>query len=475
MSSAWVSALPLFLLAAGATAGMLAIAIRRSHRLAVATAGLTLVAALLSLPLPMRAPADAFPGLFLFDAATLGYAGVLLLGALAVLAIAAGYFTADAGVPREEYPLLLVIATLGGVALVASANVMTLFLGVEIMGLAMIGMIAYPRRRLEAEEAGFKYLVLSGMSSAIGLFGLGLIVLATGRFALADILARPPAAPLDAALAAIGLALTGVAAGFKLSVVPFHVWVADIYAGAPAPSAAYVAVLPKIAMLGLLARLIAMAGSPLRPELLTAFTLIAALSMIAGNLLALLQENLKRLLGYSSIAHVGYALLALLAAGRFGPIALVFYLVMYTLTVIGAFGVIAALSPSSGARDLDQLDEWRGLFWRRPWLASIMTVMLFSLAGIPPAIGFIAKMYAMAAGVQAHLTLLTGTLIVSSVIGLFYYLRVIMVMAFRPDTQPTPVAAPRSSAIAALIGALVLALGTLPGPLTGWLETIFGR
>jgi NADH-quinone oxidoreductase subunit N len=337
-------------------------------------------------------------------------------------------------------------------------------------------MIAYPRYRPAAEEAALKYLVLSGMSSALLLFGIGLIELATGHLRYAPIISSSAAA---SPIMLTALALVGVGAGFKLSVVPFHIWVPDIYAGAPAPSAAYVAVVPKIAVLAVIVRLIALPGVTLAPATVTAISCVAILSMLIGNLLALMQENLKRILGYSSIAHLGYLLVALLASSAIGRAGVIFYLVTYAITVIGAFGIIGILSRATAAHDLDRVTDLRSLFWQRPFLATVMTLVLLSLAGIPPAIGFIAKFYIMAAGVNSGLRVLTLTLVISSIIGLFYYLRIILVMSLKPGTTSaiptTAIAIPITGWLAmATIGALIIGFGIAPEPLITLLKTVFG-
>jgi NADH-quinone oxidoreductase subunit N len=336
----------------------------------------------------------------------------------------------------------------------------------------MIGHIAYPRFRATAEEAALKYLILSAMSSAFVLFGIGLIDLVSGRLEFSQLLAwAPPDKSSSTALLA-GLAMLGIGAGFKLSVVPFHIWVPDIYGGAPAPSGGYVAVVAKIAVLGVLIRLMDRAGGTIPTGFDTLITLAAILSMLAGNLLALLQENIKRLLGYSSIAHLGYLLVAILAAGSIGRMAVTFYLVTYALTMIAAFGTIAALSSGASAHDTETISSLRGLFWTQPALAVVLTLSLLSLAGIPPAIGFIAKMYIFAAGIHTDLWNLTAVMVVSSVIGLFYYLNIILVMSMRPDEIPSGRLGGRLAITA--LSMPILAFGIAPQPLVALLRAIFG-
>jgi NADH-quinone oxidoreductase subunit N len=471
------AAAPLLILAVTAAILLGLIALRRSHPLAAIATGLGLLAALASIPYAANAPetASAAPqGLVVFNHATLGFTAVILLSALLILIIATSYWRADTPVPREDFPLLLLIATLGATALAAAANFITLFLGLETMTLAIIGMIAYPRYRPAAEEAGLKYLILSGMSSAFALFGIGLIDLCTGSLDFSQILAWAPPDPASHAILLTGIALIGIGAAFKLSVVPFHIWVPDIYAGAPAPSGGYLAVIAKIAVLAVLIRLIAQTGGNLPADITTLITVIAMLSMLAGNLLALLQGNIKRLLGYSSIAHLGYLLVAILAAGTVGQTAVIFYLVTYSITMIAAFGAIAALSNAASPQDNDTIANLQGLFWVRPAIAGVLTLALLSLAGIPPAIGFIAKMYIFAAGIHTALWNLTGVMVASSIIGLFYYLNIILIMSMRPTNQTTPPTIPALSRIAmATVSLPMLLFGIAPQPLITLLRAVF--
>jgi NADH-quinone oxidoreductase subunit N len=467
------AAAPLVVLAIAISALLGVIALKRSHIISAATAGAGLLAALASVSYAARA--TTAPGLFNCSPATLGFIALILLSTLLILIIATAYWRADTPIPREEFPLLLLIATLGACALAAAANFITLFLGLETMTLAMIGMIAYPRFRPGAEEAALKYLILSGMSSAFLLFGIGLIELATGSLDFSQIMANAPTDATSHALLLAGLALLTIGAGFKLSVVPFHIWVPDIYGGAPAPSGAYLAVIAKVATLAVLIRAIGQAGGSVPHDLSMLITIIAILSMLAGNLLALLQGNIKRLLGYSSIAHLGYLLVAILAAGSIGQAAVLFYLVTYAITMIAAFGVVAALSNAAAPQDQDSITSLRGLFWTRPALAATLTLALLSLAGIPPAIGFIAKMYIFAAGIHNALWNLTGVMVASSVIGLFYYLNIILVMSMRPNVETQSPTIPIISRLAmAAISLPMLLFGIAPQPLIALLRAVFG-
>jgi len=459
------------LLVLGGTVALLlaVIAVRRSAGLTAFVAGAGLLAALGVIPTAMHA-VPVWAGLLDFGGGVFGFLALMIATATLLLIIAAEYWRRAARLPDQEYFLLLVIATLGACVLAASDSFISLFLGLETLTLAMIGMIAYARPRPESLEAGLKYLILSAMSSAFLLFGIGLLELATGSLSFAGVFA----APVNPVMAA-GFAMMAIAVGFKLSVVPFHIWVPDVYAGAPAPSAAFLAVVPKIAVLAVLVRIAALPGAALPGAAVQTISVIAMLSMLAGNLLALQQQNVKRILGYSSIAHLGYLLVAILAAGALGRVAVVFYIVTYGLTMVAAFGVVAMLSNASAGRDAEMIADLRGLFWTRPLSAAVMTLALLSLAGIPPAIGFIAKMYIFAAGVHTDLWLLVGTMIASSVIGLFYYLSMIIAMTQKPVAEAAVVRLPAGGGLVlSVVSLAVFGFGVAPQPLITLVKVMFG-
>jgi len=271
-------------------------------------------------------------------------------------------------------------------------------------------------------------------------------------------------------LPGITLIITGF--GFKLALVPFHFWTPDVYQGAPAPVAAYVATVSKGAMFALLLRFVGTSALKVYTEVPTIFTIIAVSSMFAGNILALLQNNVKRILAYSSIAHLGYILVAFLAGGQFGALAVTFYLVAYFITIIGAFGVVAVLSGEDS--DAENIDNYRGLFWRRPVLAAVFTVMLLSLAGIPVTAGFIAKFYIVTAGASSSIWALIIILVITSAIGLFYYLRVIV--ALYGDGSKAPAAgyslAPLENIVLGLLTVVLLLFGVFPAPLLNLIRTV---
>ena len=407
--------------------------------------------------------------LFVIDGYAVFYMGLIFVASIAVLLLSYGYLAARRERPEEFY-LLVLLATLGAIALVASHHFASFFLGLETLSMSLLGLIAYPRDRENPIEAGIKYLLLAGISSAFLLFGMALVYARLGTLEfprIATLLGAADEASPDLYWLT-GLALIFAGIGFKLSVVPFHMWAPDVYQGAPAPAAAFVAVVSKGAMFALLLRYFVTANADAFGPAPMMIEIAAIASILTGNLLALLQNNIKRILAYSSIAHIGYLVVAFLAGGALRIEAVTYYLVAYTVMTLGAFGVITVLSASSAAAELEELDQYRGLIWRRPWLGGAFTAMLLSLAGIPLTMGFIGKFYAIAAGVSAAMWPAVVALIVGSIIGLFYYLQVIVAIC---TPVPEGVAAyagaiPRTggAALAALTLVLIW-LGVYPTPL----------
>lgn len=464
-----IAILPFLVLAATIVAVMLAIAVRRRHALAfgLSFAGTVLSFALL-FPAGEIAPRHVTP-LFAIDGYALFYIGLILAAAAAVMALSHGYLEKRRG-PREEFYLLLLLATLGAMALVASDHFASFFLGLETLSISLLGLIAYPRDRVRPVEAGIKYLILAGVSSAILLFGMALVYARLGTLSfgrIAVLLPQIGETPRDIYWLT-GLAMIVAGVGFKLSLVPFHMWAPDVYEGAPAPVTGFIAVVSKGAVFALLLRYYLATGAYHFPSALVMINVVAIASILVGNLLALLQSNVKRILAYSSIAHLGYLLVAFLAGGALAVEAATYYLVAYFIMTLGAFGIITVLSESGVGSDTDALDDYRGLLWHSPWLGGAFTVMLLSLAGIPLTVGFIAKFYAAEAGIGAAMWPAVFALVVGSVIGLFYYLRIIVVMsspvaeAAPPGRYVVPLAG--GSALVALM-LLLIWLGVYPSPI----------
>jgi NADH-quinone oxidoreductase subunit N len=293
---------------------------------------------------------------------------------------------------------------------------------------------------------------------------------------IGTMLAAPDQALELYGLAGLALIVTGV--GFKLALVPFHMWTPDVYEGAPAPVSAFIATVSKGAMLAMLLRYFLVAGAYQSQPITLALSLVAVMTILVGNLLALRQDNVKRILAYSSIAQLGYLLVGFLAYGELAIEAVAYYLIAYFVTMLGAFGVVTVLSGGTPGQDNDTLADYAGLFWRRPWLAVVFTAMLLSLAGIPLTMGFIGKFYVLAAAIGASLWLLVIVLVIGSAIGLYYYLRIVAAMcahdpnmaAEQETLLAAPASLPESMTLAALTG-LLIALGVYPALLIPLLET----
>jgi len=408
--------------------------------------------------------------LLILDQYALFYIGLILGATFAIAILCHGYLERHAET-REELYVLLLVATLGSMVLVASSHFVSFFLGLEILSVALYALSAYLHTRRRPIEAGVKYLILAGSSSAFLLFGMALIYAQLGTMDLSrleGLLVGAQNSPL--VLAGLTFIVTGI--GFKLGVVPFHLWTPDVYEGAPAPVTAFIATISKGAIFALLLRYFYTIGAQHFRAVFVLFAIIAIASMLIGNLMALLQNNVKRILAYSSIAHMGYLLVAFEASGGMASEAVAFYLVAYFITTVGAFGVVTILSDEE--RDADTLEDYAGLFWRRPVLASIFTLMMLSLAGIPVTAGFLAKFYVVTAGASAGIWALILILVISSVIGLFYYLRIVATLyARRPEAAPH--AEPHSIAGRYVLLALTILLiwfGVYPAPLLKVIRTV---
>ncbi|MDD5461251.1 MAG: NADH-quinone oxidoreductase subunit N [Methylococcales bacterium] len=429
-----VALAPIITLSAAAIAVMLAIAIRRNFILISGIAACGIIASLLVLGIAWQESPVQATSLIRIDEYALFFMALLLLTGLAVLGFCHDYFKNREG-ENEELPLLLLTALLGALVLVASSHFAAFFLGLEMLSISLFALISYPLNQTRSLEAAIKYLILSGASSAFLLMGMALIYSQSGELTFSGIGRFIEIRPAMNIMILSGVMLILAGVGFKLSLVPFHLWTPDVYQGAPAPITAFIATVSKGAVFVLLLRFFISTNSYAYTPLLTVFSAIAVLSIMGGNLLALLQTNVKRLLAYSSIAHMGYLLVAFIAGGSIAPALAVesvtFYLVAYFITTIGAFGVVSVLSISQA--EAGEISLYRGLFWRKPWLAVIFTLMLLSLAGIPLTAGFIGKFYIFTSGADGRLWGLLLAVIAGSGLGLYYYLRIIVVMSMSID------------------------------------------
>ena len=473
-----IALLPLLVTCATVVVVMLAIAWKRSHGMTFVLSVLGLNAALLSLlPTLGVTPLQVTP-LMQIDTFACYYMALVLIATLACVTLTHAYLgeatVSDGqtkGYPRnrEEMYLLLLLSAAGGLVLVSTEHLAGLFIGLELLSVPTYGMIAYAYFNKRSLEAGIKYMVLSAAGSAFLLFGMALLYADAGSLSFAEIGASLANAS-GSQLVQIGIGMMLIGLAFKLSMVPFHLWTPDVYEGAPAPVAAFLATASKVAVFAVLLRLYQLSPATAGGWMNDLLTVIAIASILFGNLLALVQSNLKRLLGYSSIAHFGYLLVALVASKGLAVEAIAVYMATYVLTSLGAFGVITLMSTPYSGRDADALYEYRGLFWRRPYLTAVLTVMMLSLAGIPLTAGFIGKFYVIAAGVQAQLWWLIGALILGSAIAVFYYLRVMVTLFLNePNLQrhdaPFNWGQRAGGIMLMLVALLAFVLGVYPQPL----------
>ncbi len=470
----FIALLPLLITGATAIAVMLAIAWRRNHGLSFVVTSVGLTLALVSIVPALRvAPLDVTP-LLRLDAFAYFYSAVVLVATLACVTLAHAYLGEKAGADgfpgnREELYLLMALSAAGGLVLVSAQHLAGFFIGLELLSVPVYGLVAYAFFNKRSLEAGIKYTVLSAAASAFLLFGMALLYAESGSLSFVG-LGASLAAQGSSVLVQAGIGMMLIGLGFKLSLAPFHLWTPDVYEGAPAPVATFLATVSKVAVFAVLLRLYQLSPATSGGWLNDALSLIAIASILIGNLLALNQSNLKRLLGYSSIAHFGYLLVALIASKGLAVEAIGVYLVTYVLTTLGAFGVITLMSSPFQGRDADALYEYRGLFWRRPYLTAVLTVMMLSLAGIPLTAGFIGKFYVIASGVESQLWWLLGALIIGSAVGLFYYLRVMVTLylvepGMRRHDAPINWGQRAGGMMLLAIAVLAFFLGVYPQPL----------
>jgi NADH-quinone oxidoreductase subunit N len=470
----FIALLPLLVTGATSLLVMLAIAWRRNHAQTYLLTVGGLVLALLAIIPALKVTPIAVTELLQVDNFACFYIGLILVATLVCVTLAHAYMEGYPG-NREELYLLIILAAAGGIVLVSARHLAGLFIGLELLSVPVYGLVAYAFFNKHTLEAGIKYMVLSAAGSAFLLFGMALLYADAGTLSFAGLGAKLSAEGSLSQLVHFGIGMMLIGLAFKLSLVPFHLWTPDVYEGAPAPVAAFLATASKVAVFAVLLRLYqlspAMAGGWLNDLL----SLIAIASILIGNLLALMQTNLKRLLGYSSIAHFGYLLVALIASKGLAVEAIGVYLTTYVLTSLGAFGVVTLMSTPYHGRDCDALYEYRGLFWRRPNLTAVLTLMMLSLAGIPLTAGFIGKFYIVAVGVESHLWWLLGALVIGSAIGVFYYLRVmvtlfLVVPGLHRHDAPENWGQRTGGIMLMAMAALTLFLGVYPQPLLELLQ-----
>jgi NADH-quinone oxidoreductase subunit N len=455
----FICLLPYMILAGSPVIIMLIITISRNLKVIYGFSLFMFMLAFLSLFFVMPVANCNINSLLTIDSFGILFLGIIFLASIFITVLSYQYISMHEG-EREEYFIILFTAVLGSSILVAASHFITFFLGLEMLSISLYVLIAYLKSREYCIEAGVKFLVIASVATAFLLFGMGLIYAGTGSMVFQDIVKTIGRNELISPLmfAGFGLILAGV--GFKLALVPFHMWTPDIYQGAPVPVTTFIATVSKGSVLAFALRLFVNTGGYKNETLIIIISAISVLSMFIGNFLALGQLNIKRLLAYSSIAHLGYLLITLITGTDSGIEAAIFYITAYTITSIGAFGVISILSVHE--RDADNIEDLKGLFWSNPWIAIVISLSFLSLAGIPLTAGFMSKFYLVLAGVKSGLWLLAFSLVINSVISLYYYLRVIKTM-FTPDKEGKKVSLNFASwLVLILIGAGILFLGLFP-------------
>ena len=424
-ASDFLAILPLLLLAGSSVLIMLLIAIRFSHRLIQLSSLLLFTISFSSLFYIRKAIPYKLEPLLIIDGFSVFIMGLIIFSSIVVNIISYIYFEEKEESPKEYY-VLLFLCTLGACVLAVSKHFVSLFLGLEILTVGLYALMAYLRGRNHSIEAGIKYLILAAFSSAFLLFGMALIYMETGSMDFAEIGENLNKIESMSPIFITGLGMMLVGIGFKLAVVPFHMWTADVYQGAPAPVTAFIATASKGGVFAVLFRFFTAIDGFRNDKIILTIVFITIASMIVGNLLALQQKNVKRILAYSSIAHLGYLLVAFIPGSTLSFFALSFYLLAYFITTLSTLGVVTILSDKTG--DAEDISAYKALFWQNPILALIFSISLISLAGIPLTAGFIGKFYILSAAIQSGFWLISIVLILSSVIGLYYYLRIITVM-----------------------------------------------
>ena len=417
-------------------------------------------------PFDFKSVEYAFNGLWVVDNYSRFFKLIFLLGTGLTILISIQYVE-DERVQHGEYYVLILFATLGMMILASGTELMTLFLGIELMSISLYVLAGFTRTRMLSNEAALKYFLLGSFATGFLLYGMALLYGATGTTNLQGISLFIAKNPLNTPMPIIGMALLVIGFGFKIAIVPFHMWAPDVYQGAPSPITAFMSAGPKAAAFAAFVRVFVDALPGLHGEWVGLIWVLAVLTMTVGNIIALVQENIKRMLAYSSIAHAGYVLVAFLSAGELGISSILYYMLAYTLMNIGAFAVISVLGGKGEEKVL--VTDYNGLGYSHPVAAIAMSLFLFSLAGIPPTAGFMGKFYIFSAAIKEGYLGLAIIGVLNSVVSVYYYLRITIAMymkepaASADGSAPAPLIFSPACILAILISAFgVLRLGLFP-------------
>lgn len=375
------------------------------------------------------------------------------------------------GIEHGEYYVLLLFAVVGMMLMAAAADLIMLFLGLELMSLCFYILAGFARTRVTSNEAALKYFLLGAFATGFLLYGIALVYGATGTTTI-DVIIEEAGAGLESPLFLIGLGLLLVGLGFKVAAVPFHMWVPDVYEGSPTTVSGFMSTGGKAAAFSALLLIFAPKMIHAVDSLRDVLAAVATLSMIVGNVIAISQSNVKRMLAYSSIAHAGYILVGVIAANEAGANGVLFYLLAYTVMNVGAFGILAVGESQEG--EFLAFDDYTGLSRRRPFLAALMALFMFSLAGIPPFAGFFGKYYVFAGAIDAGYTWLAIVGVLMSAVSAYYYLRLVVLMYFKEGVSSLEAPVPALSFVALIVSAIgILGLGVFPSLILTLTEQIF--
>ncbi|SEB34573.1 NADH dehydrogenase subunit N [Nitratireductor aquibiodomus] len=462
-----ILATPELILAVGAMA-LLMVGVFSGPRANSTVTGLAVALLVAVMALMVIFPADgrAFGGAFVSDAFARFMKILTLVGSVVTLVMSVGFAKAEK-FDKFEFPVLIMLATLGMMLMISANDMIALYLGLELQSLALYVVAAINRDSARSTEAGLKYFVLGALSSGMMLYGISLVYGYTGNTGFDVIAATLTGAERQLGLV-FGLVFVLAGLAFKISAVPFHMWTPDVYEGAPTPVTAFFAAAPKMAAMALLVRVTMGAFEPIASDWQQIIVFVAIASMILGAFAAIGQRNIKRLMAYSSIGHVGYALVGLAANSEAGVKGVAIYMLIYLAMTLGTFAVILAMRRNDA--NVEQIDDLAGLSSTNPMMATIMTILMFSLAGIPPLAGFWGKWYVFLAAIDAKLYALAVIGVVSSVVGAFYYLRVIKIMWFDESAGGFQPMAGELRFVMLLSGAFVLLYVLIGGPVGRFAE-----
>lgn len=413
----------------------------------------------------------AFNEMFVQDTLSLVLKSFILVLSFATFVYSRDYLK-DRNIFKGEYYVLGLFAVLGMMLMVSANNLLMIYLGLELLSLCLYAMVAFNRDNGNASEAAMKYFVLGAIASGMLLYGMSILYGLSGSLMLSDIADAITQAGDSRIGMVFGLVFILVALAFKLGAVPFHMWVPDVYQGSPTAVTVFIGTAPKLAGFAMIIRLLVEAMGDLQTDWQQMLIILSVLSMATGNVIALAQSNIKRMLAYSTISHVGFILLGLLAGTQEAYASAMFYVITYALMSLGAFGIIMLLARKGF--EAENIDDFRGLNQRSPWFAFLMMVLMLSMAGVPPTVGFWAKLSVLEAVVQVDMVWLALVAVFFSIIGVFYYLRVIKVMYFDDVVDDQPLSCGRDMQITLSTNALlVLALGIYPASLMSLCLSVF--